>query len=129
MTDADTIRFLRERVETLEEELRQLRADLVQTDATFAGILTRQETIVLHGILSRKIASYAYLDQLTTDSCRFGRQENDAHTHLRCKVATHKIRQKLKPYGIDIKTWRSIGYYLDDENKAKLKQLMEKKDD
>ena len=129
MTDADTIRFLRERVETLEEELRQLRADLVQTDATFVGILTRQETIVLHGILSRKIASYAYLDQLTVDSCRFGRQENDAHAHLRCKVATHKIRQRLKPYGIEIKTWRGIGYYLDDENKAKLKELMEKKDD
>jgi hypothetical protein len=35
----------------------------------------------------------------------------------------------MREYGIEIKTWRGIGYYLDDENKAKLKALMEKKDD
>jgi hypothetical protein len=35
----------------------------------------------------------------------------------------------MRKYGIEIKTWRGIGYYLDDADKAKLKQLMEKKDD
>jgi len=128
MTDAETIRGLRERIEELEEEVRQLREDMVQTDATFMGILTRQEEIILRGIYSRKIAGYVYLDQLTIESCRFGRYGEEVNMRLRCKVAIYKIRNKLKPYGIEIKTWRGIGYYLDDENKAKLKQLMEKKD-
>jgi len=127
MTDAETIRGLRERIEELEEEIRQLRADMVQTDPFLMGILTRQESIVMRGILSRKVASYVYLDQLTMESCRLGRYDTSIHAQLRCKVAIYKIRNKLKPYGIEIKTWRGIGYYLDDENKAKLKQLMEKK--
>ena len=126
---SDLVRQLRERVEELEEEIRQLRADMVQTDPFLMGILTRQESIVMRGILSRKVASYVYLDQLTMESCRLGRYGEEVNMRVRCKVAIYKIRNKLKPYGIEIKTWRSIGYYLDDENKAKLKQLMEKKDE
>jgi len=126
---SEIIQQLRDRIEELEEEIRQLREDMVQTDATFMGILTRQEAMVLRGIYSRKIANYAYLDQLTTDTCKFGRHNNEVHSQLRCKVAIHKIRNKLKPYGIEITTWRGVGYYLNDENKAKLKQLMDKKDD
>jgi len=38
-------------------------------------------------------------------------------------------RAKLKPHGIEIATWRGIGYYMSDENKEKLLKLMEKKDD
>jgi hypothetical protein len=125
---SDLVRQLRERVEELEEEIRQLRADMVQTDTHFMGILTRQESIVMRGILSRKIASYVYLDQLTMESCRLGRYGEEVNMRVRCKVAIYKIRNKLKPYGIEIKTWIGVGYYLDDENKAKLKQLMEKKD-
>jgi hypothetical protein len=126
---SDLVRQLRERVEELEEEIRQLRADMVQTDPFLMGILTRQESIVMRGILSRKVASYVYLDQLTMESCRLGRYGEEVNMRVRCKVAIYKIRNKLKPYGIQIKTWIGIGYYLDDENKAKLKQLMEKKDE
>ena len=38
-------------------------------------------------------------------------------------------RAKLKPHGVEIATWRGIGYYMSDENKEKLLKLMEKKDD
>ena len=62
------------------------------------------------------------------DHGKYNRYEGEMHQTLRTKVAVWKLRQRLKPYGIEIKTWRGIGYYLDDENKAKLKQLMEKKD-
>jgi hypothetical protein len=34
----------------------------------------------------------------------------------------------MRAYGIEIRTWKNIGYYMDDTDKAKLKQLMEKKD-
>jgi hypothetical protein len=128
MTDADTIRKLRERIEELEEEIRQLRADIAPTDDTFAGVLTRQQVALLKSIRNRNVASYQYVDQVLAGQGNFGRGDGEEAEKLRSKVSIYKLRKKLVPYGIKIKTWRSIGYYLDDENKAKLKQLMEKKD-
>ena len=120
MTDAD-------RIAELEEELRQLRADLAQASAAFVGVLSPQQSALLMGIYGRPMASYAYLDHITEDHGKYNRYEGEMHQTLRTKVAVWKLRQRLKPYGIEIKTWRGVGYYLDDENKAKLKQLMEKK--
>jgi hypothetical protein len=126
--DANTIRELREQVEELKEELRQLRADIAPTDDTFAGVLTRQQVALLMSIQNRKIASYPYIDQVLAGQGNFGRGNGEETEQLRSKVSIYNLRQRLKPYGIEIKTWRGVGYYLDDENKAKLKQLMEKKD-
>ena len=120
---------LRERVEELEEELRQLRADMLPTNATFLGVLSKQEMVLLLGINRREIADYAYLDRITEKSDRYNRYTDINHELLRSRVSVWKLRQKMRKYGIEIKTWRGIGYYLDDENKAKLKQLMEKKDE
>ena len=125
---SNIIQQLNERIGELEEELRQLRADMVPTDTFGLGFLTRQEVAIVRGICSRKVADYAYLDQLALNTHTYHRSSGEVPAKLRCKVAIWKIRLKLKPYGIEIKTWRGIGYYLDDENNAKLKQLMEKKD-
>jgi len=127
-SDADTIRELRERIVELEEEVRQLRADMVPTDATFLGFLTRNETTLLMGIYSRPIADYAYLDRITEQGDRYSRYTDINHELLRSRVSVWKLRKKMRMLGIEIKTWRGVGYYLDEENKAKLKQLMEKKD-
>jgi hypothetical protein len=129
MTEAETIRDLRQQVEDLKEELRQLREDTVHVDSTFAAILTKQHAALLMGIYKRDIAPFAYLDNITEEHGKYNRYEGEMHQTLRTKVAVWKIRHRLKPYGIEIKTWKGVGYYLDDENKAKLKQLMEKKDD
>ena len=126
--DANTIRELREQVAELKEELRQLREDIAPTDDTFAGVLTRQQVALLMSIQNRKIASYPYIDQVLAGQGNFGRGNGEETEQLRSKVSIYNLRQRLKPYGIEIKTWRGVGYYLDDENKAKLKQLMEKKD-
>ena len=125
----DEINALRNRVAELEEETRQLREDMVATDATFLGFLSKNEMKILMGIYSRKVADYAYLDRLTEQSDRYNRYTDIDHEALRNRVSIWKLRQKMREYGIEIKTWRGIGYYLDDENKAKLKALMEKKDD
>jgi hypothetical protein len=122
------VQRLRDRVAELEEELRQLRADIAPTDDTFAGILTRQQVALLKSIRNRNVASYTYIDQVLAGQGNFGRVDGEENEKLRSKVSIYNLRKKLKPYGIKIKTWRNIGYYLDDENKAKLKQLMEKKD-
>ncbi len=123
------VQRLRERVEELEEELRQLRADIAPKDDAFAGILTRQQVALLKSIRNRKFASYEYIDQVLAGQGNIGRGDGVDLEQLRSKVSIYNLRKRLKPYGIKIKTWRGVGYYLDDENKAKLQKLMEKKDE
>jgi hypothetical protein len=119
---------LRDRIAELEEEVRQLRADMIPTDATFLDFLSKHQMKLLLGIYSRPVADYAYLDRITEQGDKYSRYTDINHEALRNRVSIWKLRQKMREYGIEIKTWRGIGYYLDDENKAKLKQLMEKKD-
>jgi DNA-binding response OmpR family regulator len=128
-SEADTIRDLRDRIATLEEELLQYREDVAQVDAVLFTILSRQQLALLLAINKRPMATYSYLDYVSEDHGKYNRYEGEMHQTLRTKVAVWKLRQRLKPYGIEIKTWRGVGYYLDDENKAKLKELMEKSDD
>jgi biotin operon repressor len=128
MTETETICKLRERIAELEEEIRQLRTDMLPTDATFLSVLSKQELTILMGIYRREIADYVYLDRITEKLDRYNRYTDINHELLRSRVSVWKLRQKMREYGIEIKTWRGIGYYLDDENKAKLKKLMEKKD-
>jgi phage shock protein A len=127
-SDTDTVRELRDRIAELEEEIRQLRTDMTPTDATFLGVLSKQELTILMGIYSRPVADYAYLDRITEQGDRYNRYADINHESLRARVSVWKLRKKMRMYGVEIKTWKSIGYYLDEENKAKLKQLMEKKD-
>ena len=127
--DGQTIQQLRERIAELEEEIRQLRADMVQTNATFLHCLSQNQMKILMGLYSRPVADYAYLDRITENGDKYSRYTDINHEALRNRVSVWKLRQKMREYGIEIKTWRGIGYYLDDENKAKLKALMEKKDE
>ena len=124
MSDAGTIQKLRERIETLEEEIRQFHEDSADIDSIFTGVLSRQQLALLMAINKRPLAPYSFLDHVTEDHGKYNRYEGAMHQTLRTKVAVWKLRQKLKPYGIEIKTWRGVGYYLDDDNKAKPKQLM-----
>ena len=124
MSDAGTIRKLRERIETLEEEIRQFHEDSADIDSIFTGVLSRQQLALLMAINKRPLAPYSFLDHVTEDHGKYNRYEGAMHQTLRTKVAVWKLRKKLKLYGIEIKTWRGVGYYLDDDNKAKLKQLM-----
>lgn len=125
----DLVQQLRDRIAELEEEIRQLRTDMAPTDATFLGFLTKNEMTLLMGIYGRPIADYAYLDRITEVGDKYSRYTDVNHEALRGRVSVWKLRKKMKMRGIEIKNWRSIGYYMDDGNKAKLKQLMEKKDD
>ena len=125
---SNLVQKLKDRIAELEEEIRQLRADMIPTDATFLAFLTKNEMTLLMGMYRREVADYAYLDKITEDPDRYSRYTDINHEALRAKVSVWKLRKKMRLLGIEIKTWRGIGYYLDDEHKAKLKQLMEKKD-
>jgi hypothetical protein len=128
-TDAEIIKDLRMKVALLEIELNKVNEEEVQASQVFAGILTKLELVLLLGIARKEVAQWSYLDNITEQNGKYDRYSGEMHQTLRTKVAVWKMRRKLKPFGIEIKTWRGIGYYLDDENKEKLKQLMEKKDD
>jgi len=126
---SDLVQQLRDRIATLEEEIQQYREDMEQVDGVLFNVVSRQQLALLLAINKRPMATYSYLDHVSEDHGKYNRYEGEMHQTLRTKVAVWKLRKKLKPYGIEIKTWRGVGYYLDDENKAKLKQIMEKKDD
>jgi hypothetical protein len=119
-----TVQQLHDRIAELEEEIRQLREDMVQTNATFLHFLSKNQMKLLLGIYTRPVADYAYLDRLTEQSDRYNRYTDIDHEALRNRVSIWKLRQKMREHGIEIKTWRGIGYYLDDENKAKLRDLL-----
>ena len=124
VTQNDEINALRNRIAELEEEVRQLRADMVPTDATFLDFLSKHQMKLLLGIYSRPIADYSYLDRITEQGDRYNRYTDINHEALRNRVSIWKLRQKMREYGIKIRTWRGIGYYLDDENKEKLRGLL-----
>lgn len=124
----DLVQQLRDRIAELEEEVRQLREDMAQADLGFLHFLSKNQMKILMAIYSRPVANYDYLDRITEQGDRYNRYTDVNHEDLRVRVSIWKLRQKMRQRGIKIKTWRGIGYYLDDENKAKLRALMEKKD-
>ena len=124
VTQNDEINALRNRIAELEEEIRQLREDMVQTNAAFLHFLSKNQMKLLMGIYSRKVADYAYLDRITEQGGKYSRYTDINHEALRNRVSIWKLRQKMREHGIEIKTWRGIGYYLDDENKVKLRDLL-----
>lgn len=38
------------------------------------------------------------------------------------KVAVHRLKQAVAPYGIVIKSKRTVGYWIDDETRTKIQQ-------
>ena len=40
------------------------------------------------------------------------------------KVAIHRLRKHIEPWGIKIRSRRNLGYWLEDEDKAKIKTLL-----
>ncbi len=129
MDDATHIRQLYDRIHLLEEQLRQLREELVPGDNPFLHLLARQHAALLFGIYNKRTATYAYLDAIGMATGHLNRGEGEDYAYHRVKVAMHKLRKKLREHGIEVSTIRGVGYYLDDENKTKVEMLMGEKDD
>jgi hypothetical protein len=123
----DLVQQLRDRIGELEEEVRQLREDTAEINGAMAGVLSRQQFALLMAINKVPMAAYPYLDHVTEHHGKYDRYTGEMHQTLRTKVAVCKLRKRLNPYGIEIKIWRGVGYYMEDADKAKLKALMEGK--
>jgi len=124
MSDA-LIKQLRERIDILEEQNRQLREDLVQYDNPFLHMFSRQHAALLMGLYSRRMATHAFLDAINSETGRIGRGEGDDYARRRVKIALFKLKKKLRMHGIEVCVRHGLGYYLDDENKTKVEKLME----
>jgi hypothetical protein len=121
------IRQLYSRISLHEEELRQLREDLVPVDNPFLHLFSYQHSALLLGIYSKRLATYAFLDAICSRSGHISRGEGEDYARRRVKVAIFKLKKKLREHGIEVCTRRGLGYYLDDENRAKLEKLMGEK--
>ena len=124
LADDNPIRQLRKRINFLEEELRQLREDLVPVNNPFLHLFSYQHSALLLGIYSKRLATYAFLDAICSRSGQINRGEGDDYARHRVKVALHKLKKKLREHDIEVCTRRGLGYYLDDDNRTKLEMLM-----
>jgi hypothetical protein len=122
------VQSLRDRIDYLEEEIRQLREQIAPENNPFLGKfdLTRQQAAMLLCLYKSDIATTENLDAVTlTYAHKYTiRASDDSLVNLRTKVIIFKLRQKLKDHGVTFRCVWGIGYSMDGENKAKLRKLM-----
>lgn len=102
---------LRDRIEVLEEENRQLKQVLRPGHRFWARWRLTDAYAGMMALLCER--EYATYDQLAV--------AGNVASQGAVKVHICYIRKRLRPHGIEIKTLWGVGYYLDAENKAKVK--------
>lgn len=113
------IKAMKERIEELEEENRQLRALLTPRLADHIDIpLTASQRAILDVIVAHPFASYEMLLSALEHLIPHGeRLESIVKVHM------HRLRAKLKPFDVRIRVVYTEGYYMSPEDKAKLPRL------
>ena len=115
------VRQLRDRVEELEEQVRQYEAllapsPLLKTAARRLRIYGLSvpvlDRLVKRGFVSREFCTTLGNQRDWTDADKFGH------------VAMFHIRRVLNKHGIVIKTTSGVGWFLDKEEQEKLKALL-----
>jgi DNA-binding response OmpR family regulator len=115
-----------DRIEELEEELRQFKQDIAPADNPFFGMfnLTRQQMSILHALYRSNVCTDSQLDRVTQVYGRDFRGGEEGAVSNRTKVAICKIRAKLKKDGVDIKNIWGFGYQIVEADKAKLTAML-----
>lgn len=110
------------RLEAENEELREkvefLSAALTPPQSLPIGLhLSASEERLLLTLAGREWASFDVL------SAALYWDKEEPRENQTIRVFVQKVRTKLKPFGITIKTRWGTGYYIEPEDRAKLKQL------
>ena len=97
----------------LRARIRDLEAELGQSNENLA--VTFRLTPVLNNLLGLLLS----LPNVTSEMIR---QRLEIATDA--KVAIHRLRRHLEPWKIVIKSRRSLGYWLEDEDKEKIREAV-----
>ena len=124
-----SVKSLRERIDYLEEEIRQLKSDLRPLHNPFAGKfgLTAQQSCILYMLYNSftGVCTQGQLDRVTEANGREVRGADEGHVSIRTKVAICKVRKCLAKHGVEIQTVWGYGYGLLPVDKDKLTALLE----
>jgi hypothetical protein len=99
-------------VETLQAKISDLKAALKQDD--YELLIKFNLTPALNNLLGLLMA----LDLVTPEMV-----EQRLEIATAAKVAIHRLRALLKPYGIKIESRRHLGYWLTPETKARIEAM------
>jgi len=110
-------RHLRDRIEELEETVRQLRtASQEQAPLPeWLPYLTKKEEGVLRLFIAR--------DTVTMDAMIVLLGDVTSYDSNLLRVYVYNLRRKLGPFGVTFETYRSRGYRMSAESKALLSQV------
>lgn len=122
-------KILRERIEYLEEELRQIREDISPVKNPFKGKfgLTIQHAALAYALYRHTLCAGPHLDRVTEENSRLTRGGDYGLVMNRTKVAICKLRKTFKELGVNIHTVHGVGYYIDEAGKQRLRKLLKKK--
>lgn len=115
-----SVAAMRDRIEELEEENRQLR-QMMRPNLQFKPelALCQQEARLLALLYERPLANYEQI-AAAFEIVHLGPADGvDERKHV--GVVAHRLRRKLKPHGIKFNTIWGVGYAADSENKARIR--------
>jgi DNA-binding response OmpR family regulator len=121
---------LRDRIEILEEENRQLKAtiakltgvDIAQV-ARLAFDLTEAESLIFALLVHCGIATYSQIQSAIYNIDKLD-TINDVGESIRSHIK--RIRKKLRPVGLNFSTIYSFGFEMDDVCRAKARGILER---
>lgn len=129
--ETSQVRLLRERIDQLEEEIRQMREILMPPDNPFLGrfgLSPQQATIINALYKNNGELPTKRIDQLMLEYAHETRSEILSHSYGRARVAVSHTRRKLSRYGVSIVHHNGFGYRINQEDKQKLKDMLESAD-
>lgn len=126
--ETSQVRSLRERIDHLEEEIRQMRDILMPPDNPFLGrfgLSPQQATIINALYKNNGELPTKRIDQLMLEFARQNRGEVLSLSYGRARVAVSHTRRKLSRYGVCIVHHHGFGYRISQADKERLKELLE----
>lgn len=108
MSESETIAALRAEVETLREQLTQMRAALESAGAVPLAGLTKSERLVL-GVLARQPGQFISRERIWT-VLYSGRAPGIGDGAI--PIFISRLRSKLGPLGVEIETMHGVGWRL-----------------
>lgn len=114
MSPTEELQALRQECEQLREKVRELQSALKLNDPSI------QTTFRLTPAVADIFGLLMAVQRVTPEmvSQRLGLASDP-------KVAMHRVRKAVKPFGIEVESKRHIGYWLDPETKHRVNQMLE----